>query len=98
MPAFYPWDEVSLGLVMKVSPLYVPYWEDAFHALAEKQLTTLAQESEVHTMQPGKILVEYDSSLKHAAERIIKYALANKMDAIVVSTHARRGLSRFFLG
>lgn len=83
---------------VRVSPTYVPKWDEAFRALAEKKMVDLVNSSDIPTIQKGTVLVETDTSTRQAATRIIDYATEKKADAIVVSTHARKGLARFFLG
>lgn len=50
-----------------------------------------------HIMTP-KILVEPLASTSAAVENLLEYAYKENADLIIVSSHGRRGLDRFFLG
>ncbi len=73
-------------------------YEDAYMALAEKRLRELPEKSDIPQMKIGEILVERTGRLRKAVEKIIAYAREKEADAIVVSTHSRGAVSRFFMG
>lgn len=50
-----------------------------------------------HILTP-KILVEPLASTSAAVENLLEYAYKENVDLIIVSSHGRRGLDRFFLG
>lgn len=50
-----------------------------------------------HILSP-KILVEPLASTSAAVETLLDYAMKQQADLIIVSSHGRRGLDRFFLG
>lgn len=72
--------------------------EEAYEALAEKRLSEIAKSSDLPSIQPGKILVNRAGLLRKDVESLIDEAEAFGAGMIVVSTHARQGLPRLFLG
>jgi nucleotide-binding universal stress UspA family protein len=83
---------------VKGTPASIPQWEEAYRALAEKRFQELSRVNGLEALKAGTIISETDSSTRKAANRIVQYATDHKADAILVTTHARRGLDRFFLG
>ncbi|MGE0526596.1 MAG: universal stress protein [Bdellovibrionales bacterium] len=95
----------------KVYPVYIlssPYaqiesmpptdFEQAFQALAEKRLLELVNQSDLTGIAQGKVLVNRSGSIRKDVQCLVEHAKKAGADAIVVATHARKGLSRFFLG
>jgi nucleotide-binding universal stress UspA family protein len=72
--------------------------EQAYAALAEKRLQEIKTKSDIATMTSGKVLISHETSVRNQAKFLIDYAKDQNADAIVVATHARKGVARFFLG
>jgi nucleotide-binding universal stress UspA family protein len=73
-------------------------FREAFQGLAEKRMFELCQGSDIPTMSAGKVLINPSYSSGAAVKALIDYAEKRNADAIVVATHAKTGIPRFFLG
>lgn len=95
----------------RIEPVYVlsaPYsdsdsemkkdFEEAYKALAEKRMAELSSNSALANLAPGKVLFNHTGTTRSDVKAVIDYAMTSEADAIVVTTHGRTGLSRFFLG
>jgi len=94
----------------KIEPMFVltpPYAnfsespteiEEAFRALAEKRMANLSKISDLENLSAGKVLVNHSGSMRKAVQTFIDHAMTEHADAIVVDTHARKGVSRLFMG
>lgn len=71
---------------------------EAYRALAEKNLAKLTDCCDLEKLLPSQILENTRGSLRSSAELLAAYAESDRADAIVVATHSRRGLERAFLG
>lgn len=76
----------------------VPSWGEALRVMAETKLEELAAASELANIKTTILPVEDGGSTRKNVEILIQHAKKTKADAIVVSTHARTGLSRMVLG
>lgn len=72
--------------------------EKAYRALAEKNLADVVKKADGIEMLPGKILVSRSGSNRESVKVLEEHSVAHHADAIVVATHARRGMARLFLG
>src|SRR3569623_2063557 len=72
--------------------------QNAFQALAEKRLAEIVANCDIEKMDQGKIIPGGGESVKGDVKVLLDYAQAENAGAIVVSTHARGGVPRFFLG
>ncbi|MGZ3722503.1 MAG: universal stress protein [Bdellovibrionales bacterium] len=72
--------------------------EAAYLALAEKRLAELTARSDISKMREGKVLHSPAESVKAAVKCLMDYAEWKEADAIVVATHARKGVPRMFMG
>lgn len=77
---------------------YPPHWKAVHGAYAEKKLDSISKHWELPGLQTPQIIFEKSASTRGEAHALVEYAKDQKVDLIVVSTHARKGLSRFFLG
>jgi nucleotide-binding universal stress UspA family protein len=78
---------------MPIDPQQYKRAEEAIIAAAEKYLKGMAAKAKLGTATAKtKVL------LGHPADKIADYAKDNKIDAIVMSTHGRTGISRWAMG
>lgn len=90
--------------VFVLRPPYANYTEastpiqEAFLALAEKRMAAFVKSAQIPNLKAGRVLTDHSGSTKKAAQILIDYAADKKADAIVVSTHARSGVARLFMG
>lgn len=66
--------------------------------IAEEQIQTLLKKSPLKKILPAKILPEKDDSSQIKAKRLVEYAETQRFSLIALSTHARKGLMRLFMG
>ena len=98
-------NRAALILVHVVSPIirlapdqYVPSttWEEieiGTRAWAQEQIDRLAARAKKAGIPAAALLVEGD-----AAEEIVRVARSKRADLLVLGTHGRTGVSKFFLG
>ncbi len=67
--------------------------EEALKTAAEKYLKQLAVKAKYGSAKVNTVV-----TLGHPADRIAQYAKDKKMDAIVMSTHGRSGITRWAMG
>lgn len=79
-------------------PLNLRLYEEAYLALAEKRLAELAGNSDIPQMRNGKVVVNIKGAVRGAVAMLIEYAEEKHADAIVVSTHSRGAVAKFFMG
>ncbi len=96
---------------VKIEPVYIlnpPYadgsettpsnLEQAYTALGNTKLAALKEHSQIQTLTSGKVLINREPSIRAQVRTLVDYAKQQNADAIVVSTHGRKGAARFFLG
>jgi nucleotide-binding universal stress UspA family protein len=83
---------------VNVSPDYFPGWEKAYKPIAEKQLKALIGRCDLKGLAEPEVIVRKDTSVRRAVDALVKYAQKRRADLIAVSTHARKGAGRFFVG
>jgi nucleotide-binding universal stress UspA family protein len=76
-----------------VSPKIYEEIEASQHAGAQKQLDRLAQKAKAAGVRTRTLLLE-----GMAAEQITRAARSRRADLVVIGTHGRTGLAKFFLG
>lgn len=76
----------------------LPLWEKTFRHVAEERVAGVASRCELPGVDTPTVLVNRESSLRSAAELLVSEGKARGADVIAVSTHARHGISRAFLG
>jgi len=104
-------EALSRKVDARIEPVYIlggPYaqaiegppgeLEKAFLALAEKNMSALVHDTVVENMSQGKVLANRGGTTSSNVTRLLDYAKEVGADAILVATHARRGLSRLFMG
>lgn len=69
-----------------------------FAELYEKRLLEVTRTSDIPKLTSGKFLVAGSSSVRAQIQCLIQHSVAIHADLVVVATHARAGLSRFFVG
>lgn len=86
----------------QVEPLFILHAPEksfaTYRALAEKNLSAIVSTCDIAEMQAGTIVGVGSSSIRTQVESLLRYVEENEADAIIVATHARKGLARFFLG
>lgn len=65
---------------------------------AEKSLNAITKKAKLQGLLPLTVLVEPYSDTQRDAGELVAYAKKTQADLIVVSTHARRGPKRWFVG
>jgi nucleotide-binding universal stress UspA family protein len=73
-------------------------FQEAFKGLAEKRMFDFSQVSDIPSMSAGQVLLNQSYSTSSAVQTLIDHAEKRNADAILVATHARVGVPRFFLG
>lgn len=73
-------------------------WVTEYKPAAEKAMGAALRRLKIPGMMDPKVVVHKVPSVTSATKALSAYALASGADLIVVGTHARKGLSRFFLG
>jgi nucleotide-binding universal stress UspA family protein len=71
---------------------------EAYRPAAENLLNGLLKKFSDMTFMPAKVLLVDSTSTQIAVETLARYATGSNAEAIVVSSHNRHGLGRFFLG
>jgi nucleotide-binding universal stress UspA family protein len=73
-------------------------WLKQIRPSVEKVLNHYLKDNQIGNIGRPQILIERRPSLRRAVGTLINYAEKSKADMIVVGTHAKKGISRFFLG
>jgi len=82
-------------------PMFVRYEQNAHEALEKALESALNQRQGMPILAkrlPARVLVQATSSIHATVATLSNFAVSEGADLIVVSTHAREGLSRLFLG
>jgi nucleotide-binding universal stress UspA family protein len=66
---------------------------ETFYTEADKRLTTLVEEAHATDLVPERLIVT-----GQPAAAIISWATAKQAQLIIIGTHGRRGVTRFFMG
>ena len=74
------------------------FYEEAYRALAEKRMKQLSQNSDLPRLHEGELLVCTGHSVRQSVEKLTEYAGQKNADAILISTHSRGVVEKFFLG
>lgn len=85
----------------QIAATHLPLWqrlEASAKETSEKRLRGIVSQSELPNITHPTVLIDNQSSLSHAVQLVVSEAQSRNADVIVVSTHARKGLSRFILG
>lgn len=103
--------QISEPLKSRVEPVYVlspeqlnlnielsTPWVTEYKPAAEKAIGYAVRKMKVPGMGSPKVLVHKIPSVTSATRALSDYAEKSRADLIVVGTHARKGLARFFLG
>ncbi len=85
---------LELGITLEFS---VPE-KERFQSLALKQMLRFLKRVQIPQLLPPKILIERDPSITESVKTFTKYAAQEKGNLVVVGTHAKKGMQRFFLG
>lgn len=83
---------------LSISVEFSPPWIAHFQPAAEKALAATVKDTKIPGLMKPKVLIQKIPSLTHAVNMLNSYALSSGADAIVVATHAKKGLPRLFLG
>ncbi|MGK5082493.1 universal stress protein [Bdellovibrionota bacterium FG-1] len=73
-------------------------WLKEYGPLAEKALKVVLAGAEFSELSKPVVLFGRTASHRHSVRALLQYAVKTKADLIAVGTHARKGLSRLFLG
>lgn len=77
--------------------VFLETWNELASA-AKKNLNRLLLSSKIPNLQPPQVIAQEDSSIGKAVTSLIAFALEEKVDAIAVSSHGRKGVARILLG
>lgn len=83
---------------LNLSVEFTPPWVEQYRPAAEKAIQSAMEKSGIPNIVKPKVIVQKIPSLRSAVKGLSAHALSSGADAIVVGTHARQGLPRFFLG
>lgn len=83
---------------VNVTPDFFPEWAKTYGPEAQRSLDSILGRIGIEHLLPAKVVVESTASLRKAADRLIEQAHESHSELILVTTHARRGVSRFLLG
>lgn len=84
----------ELNLSLEFTPPWIQYYRPA----AEAALTRLVRDANLSATYPPKVLVQSVATKKRSVEVLSDYAKQKRAQLIVLATHARTGMVRFFLG
>lgn len=73
-------------------------WLVQYEPAAKKAIQSITSKLKLKGVKAPVILRDFKQSLSGAVRSIVSYSKKNHNDLIFVSTHARTGLARFFLG
>lgn len=85
-------DQINLDIESEAN------WVEFYRSAARKQILQQIKNIKGITFSEPTILFQKRSSITSAVKMLATYALRKKVDIIVVGTHARKGVSRLFLG
>lgn len=84
--------EISLHMLESESQLA------QYEPAAKKAILSITQKAKIKGLIPATILTDYKSSLSGAVDSLKQHAQQRNADLILVSTHAKTGVARFFAG
>ncbi|MBI4924961.1 MAG: universal stress protein, partial [Bdellovibrio sp.] len=84
----------QLDIPMELSQPFL----DRYEISAKKSLEHILRKADINGLLPPKILIHQKTSLRGATQALLSYAMSVSASAIVVGSHGRSGLERFFLG
>lgn len=94
--------QVEPVCILRMMHLHPAGWRPALaediHAEAEDRLIAFLERNLIDGLLPMRALRARDTSLRGAVDTLVEYARSSGADMIVTSTHARKGVPRFFLG
>jgi nucleotide-binding universal stress UspA family protein len=95
--------EVELVYILSPAELnlsleFTSPWIVQYQPAAESAMEKLVKQLNIPEIKGHRVLVQNTGSLTHAVGLLSSYAIENHVDAIVVSTHARKGVARLLLG
>lgn len=77
---------------------FAPPWVEQYLPSAEKALKKLLEKTGLKNLKAPKVIIESQSSLGATVSSFVQYALKQKADFVLVSSHSKKGLKRMFLG
>lgn len=83
---------------LNLSLEFTPPWIQQYQPAAKASLKELVQNSKLQNIEEPKVLVQNIATKRKSVDALTAYAKKQNADLIVVATHARRGVARFFLG
>jgi nucleotide-binding universal stress UspA family protein len=102
----------GLGDDVEIQPLYVLIpdevnllastldlvWTKDYEEGAKKAMSSFLKGANLPGLQEPKVLVQAGNSKSEAIQALVRQSKKLNVDLLVVSTHGRKGISRFFLG
>jgi nucleotide-binding universal stress UspA family protein len=73
-------------------------WSKQIRPTTQRILENYLEKTQVQGLKPPQVIIEKRSSLKRAVRALISYSEQIHAQTILVGTHAKQGISRFFLG
>lgn len=102
---------LSKGLDVEIEPIYIlepgltdvdvikpAQWLREGHAASKKALSRLFSGVKLQGLKSPTVKDTMSSRYMNSVQTLLAYARSTKKDLILVSSHAREGLARFFLG
>lgn len=83
---------------LEVSVDFTAPWINHYKPAAEASLNQKLKNVKIEGLLPGKVIIQNKHSLTSNVKSLVNYAKNESADMIVLSTHARKGLSRLILG
>ncbi len=95
--------EIEPVFVLSLSEFAFPYsagpeWIPQAQQSAERNLRYLVSQYKISCLQEPKVLVRLTQSISEAVTILSDYAKTSGADLILVRSHGRKGLQRFFMG
>lgn len=94
----YMLDFVAPGTLPQVSKATYKKWQSHFEKSAKKKMLDFVASMKWPVKLTGNVVNKPTKSKRESVSQLLKYGKAKKADYIVISSHARKGLSRLFLG
>jgi nucleotide-binding universal stress UspA family protein len=82
----------------QIPPDLASPWSDEYRTAVRESLNRAIAHFPLTNLNPAEILGEADSSISQGVDTLSKFAVEFGADVILVNTHGRSGVKRFFLG
>lgn len=83
---------------LNLSTDFAPESAERYFSSAKKALDSRLKSVDIPDLLPGNIVVRHRASLRESVAALLAYAKSKEAHALVIGSHGRNGLARFFLG